>query len=468
MKKPRRLIGLILLCGIFSLPAAESAARKPNILLIMVDDMNDWVGYLGANNQTKTPNIDRLAKMGVSFTRAYCAAPVCNPSRTALMSGLRPTTTGVYDNDDDWRDAVPVEKTLMHTLHRAGYTTINSGKVLHGKFPRPEEWDEYFNPSEVGEKDPMPKDAPGVGGIRFYPLQESEETMLDYRVASRAVTVLAEKHEKPFFLGVGLYAPHLPWFVPEKYFDLHSLEDIVLPPFRENDLDDVPEPGKVMAKPFRHKQMLQAGLWKQAVQGYLAAISFADAQVGRVLDAWEKSPERDNTLIVFVSDHGWSLGEKHHWQKSALWEKQTRAPMIWVVPGLTKPDGVCPRVVEFLSLYPTLMEICGLPAPDFLEGRSLMPLLKNPQAPWEFPALTTMRMGNHAVRDEQWRYIRYADGSEELYDTAKDPNEWINLAADSQYQEVKAKLALAFPVEEKPGVGWKKTRKRDRVQPEEE
>jgi arylsulfatase A-like enzyme len=442
-------------------PGAQPPLRPnaPNVLLIMVDDMNDWVGHLGANLQTKTPNIDRLAGMGVAFTRAYCAAPVSCPSRAALLSGQRPSTSGVYTNDDDWRTAIPAGQMLTRRFRDAGYVTVNSGKIMHGKFPRPGDWDSYFNLKEDGEADPAPKKLRKIAGMGYYPLDAGDEPrMMDYRHADRAIEFLAQKHDSPFFLGIGFHKPHLPWTVPKKYFDLHPLDQIELPPFREDDLDDIPVAGQAMSKPERHRKILADGNWKTAIQAYLAAISFADAQVGRVLDALESSPARENTIIVFLSDHGWALGEKYHWQKSALWEEETRAPMVWVVPGVTRPGARCDRVVEFTSVYPTLLDLCRLPAHASLrlDSPSLAPLLQDPRAAWDRVAVTTMRPCNHAARDERWHYIRYADGTEELYDTLDDPHEWTNLAVSPEHAAGKTRLAAYFPEKDNPPVGMKK------------
>jgi len=243
----------------------------------------------------------------------------------------------------------------------------------------------------------------------------------------------------------------MPWNVPQKYYDMYPLEKIVLPKVLDTDLDDIPPAGVRMAKPEGdHRAILKSGRWKDAVQGYLAAISYCDAMIGRLLDAFDKSPYRDNTVIVFWCDHGWHLGEKHHWRKFALWEEATRTPLIICAPGVTKPGTVCDRPVELMSLYPTLAELCGLPAPEKNDGVSLRPLLEDPKAKWDQVALTTHGRGNHTVRTERWRYIRYADGSEELYDHDADPHEWKNLAGDDKHAEVKKELAGQLPKTDAP------------------
>jgi len=431
-------------------PASTSGAPKPNMLFIAIDDLNHWVRHLGRNDQVITPNIDRLAKRGVTFTNAYCAAPACNPSRAALMSGLRPSTSGVYDNSTDWRQLIPETLTLPTHLRKHGYYVAGAGKIYHGGFERRSEWDDYMagagrDPSPTGEDT-------GVGGIRFAPLDCADEDMRDYRVVSWIINQLNRKHDKPFFLACGIFRPHMPWNVPRKYFDMYPLDKIKLPPVRENDLEDIPPEGIKMARILGdHEAILKSGRWKEAVQAYLASITFADMMVGRLLDAFDRGPYKDNTIIVLWGDHGWHLGEKHHWRKFALWEEATRAPFIWVVPGVTKAGGVCKRTVDFMSIYPTLAELCGLPVPPSVEGVSIRSLLAKPDAPWNRPALTTYLFNNHAARTEKWRYIRYNDGGEELYDETKDPLEWTNLANKPEFASVKAELARHLPKTNKPG-----------------
>jgi arylsulfatase A-like enzyme len=426
------------------------AADKPNVLFIAVDDLNHWVGHLGRNKQAKTPNIDRLAKMGVTFTRAYCAAPVCNPSRAALMSGLRPGSTGVYDNGQNWQPVVPKEQTLTTQFLNAGYNVYGSGKIYHANAHRPGEWTDYF----VGGKEkatPHPDSkSDGVGGIKFRPLTDDSK-LPDEGIVDYGIKHLGMKHEKPFFLAVGLHKPHMPWNVPKKYYDLFPLDGIELPPTQASDLNDVPKGGLKMAKPEGdHAAMVKSGRWKEAVQGYLAAIAYCDAQIGRLLDAYEKSPGKANTVIVFWGDHGWHLGEKEHWRKFALWEEATRMPYIWVAPGVTPAGGVCDRTVDLMSVYPTLCDLAGIARPKHVEGEVLTPLLRDPKAAWEKPAITTFHKDNHGLRTEKWRYIRYADGGEELYDHDADRYEWRNLAADPKFADVKAGLQKLLPTVNKP------------------
>jgi arylsulfatase A-like enzyme len=422
------------------------------VLFIMADDLNHWVGYTGRNKQTITPNIDRLSATSVSFTRANCAAPVCNPSRTALFSGLRPGSTGVYGNGQDWRPAVPADLTLITTLRRGGYEMLGAGKLYHMGWDRREEYDDYLVEKPSGRGAPLvtPQE---FSQVVFAPLAGGDEGMPDYHVANYGIEQLAKPHAKPFFLGIGFHKPHPPFMVPKKYFDLHPLEAIELPPYREDDLDDIPPVGQRKAiGAGTHEAIVKAGQWKAAIQSYLATISFVDAQIGRVLGALEKSPYRDNTIVVLLGDHGWELGEKHHWGKTTLWEEVARAPLIWRVPGLTKPGSLCARTVDFMSIYPTLAELCGVPTPSHVQGVSIKALLADPQAPWDRPGVTTSQQGQHSVRTEKWRYIRYQDGTEELYDEVSDPYEWTNLAAKKELAGVIKQLAEWLPKENKAGL----------------
>ncbi len=444
---PSRLAALFLLC----LPAlAATPPARPNVLFIAVDDLRDWVGYFGHNPQAKTPNYDRLARMGTSFTRAYCASPVCNPSRTALMSGLRPSTTGVYENNVDFRPILPPAKMLTTAFRDAGYFVHGSGKIYHEAYRRRDEWDDYLD-KERGDPRPRAGQSEGVGGIKFGPVDCRDDELSDWGIADYGIASLQRKHDKPFFLAVGFHKPHMPWNVPRKWFDLFPLESIKLPPYLENDLDDLPPAAVRMAHPETdHVPMQKSGRWKEAIQAYLATIAYCDMNLGRLLDAFEKSAYRDNTIICLWGDHGWHLGEKHHWRKFALWEEATKAPFMWVVPGVTKPNTLCERTVDFMSIFPTLTDLCGIPTPAHNEGVSIRRLLADPKAAWDLPALTTYRYGNHTVRSEGWRYIRYANGDEELYDEAKDPNEWTNLAAKPELAARKAELATFLPKSNAP------------------
>ena len=448
--------------GLFALallPAQLLGDERPNVLFIAVDDLNHWVGHLHRNEQTKTPNIDALAKRGVSFANAYCAAPACNPSRAALMSGLLPSTSAVYLNSDDWRPLIPAKITLNQHFRDKGYSVNGAGKIYHEAYEHDETWDEYVRPKPTEKA----KANGGVGGIKFDVLPGSDKAIDDYLITDYCIEQLGQKHDKPFFLACGLHKPHMPWNVPQKYFDMFPLESIELPPHFEGDLSDIPSAGRKMAKPEGdHAAMLESGRWKEAVQAYLATIAYTDMNIGRLMEALDKSAYKENTIIVFWGDHGWHLGEKEHWRKFSLWEEATRAPLIWVAPGVTPKNVVCHEVVSFMSIYPTLCDLCGVPTPKHVEGKSIKALLADPKQDWNGYAVTTHGYKNHTVRTKDWRYIRYEDGTEELYDEKGDVYERTNLAGEPQYTEIKEKLAGYLPkMNKKPvsGAAKKKSKK---------
>jgi arylsulfatase A-like enzyme len=442
-------------------PAFLSARKSSpgNVLFIAIDDLNDWIGCLHGHPDVKTPNLDRLAARGMLFTSAYCAAPVCNPSRTALMTGIRPSTSGVYDNSQPFRESTVLKDAITLPQHfaAAGYRVVGGGKIYHVEYPDPRSWQEYY-PSQTNNRpaDPLPDHRPlnGIPNTKLFdwgPIDARDPKMGDYQVVDWASSELNRAQSKPFFLACGIFKPHLPWYIPQKYFDLYPPGKITLPVVKDDDLDDVPEVGKKMAlRGGDHEKVLKYKQWTNAVRSYLAAISFADAQVGRVLDALDSGPHAKNTTVVLWSDHGWHLGEKLHWRKFALWERTTRNVLMIAAPGVTRPGSRCDRVVSLLDIYPTMIDLCGLPKKNGLEGNSIMPLLRNASAAWNHPAVTTYKRGNHAVRDSRWRYIRYHDGGEELYDHTNDPNEWTNLAGKPELTSVKAQLAHYLPKTDAP------------------
>ncbi|MFM7208085.1 MAG: sulfatase [Planctomycetaceae bacterium] len=446
----RRAVLLLGLLCLLCRSAAADDGRPPNVLFIAIDDLRDWVTFCGRDPLGITPAIDRLAARGTACSRAYCAAPVCNPSRTALMSGIRPWTSGVYENETDWRSMIPIDLPLTTAFRRGGYRVCGAGKIYHDSFRRPEEWDDYLDSPGNDPQPPAGADT-GVGSIRFAPVDCRDDELEDWKITDYGIAELGRRHEQPFFLAIGLHKPHMPWFVPRKYYDMVPLDAIDLPPHQAGDLDDVPDAGRRMADPDgHHARMLATGRWKEAVQGYRAAIAYTDMNVGRLLEALDRSPERDRTIVCLWSDHGWHLGEKSHWRKFALWEEATRSPLIWIVPGLTKPGTICDRPVDFMTIYPTLMDLCGLPTPSHVQGVSMRPLLVDPGAEWPSPAVTTHKQGNHAIRTAAWRYIRYANGDEELYDERQDPNEWVNLAGRPEHAALKARLATSLPPADRP------------------
>jgi arylsulfatase A-like enzyme len=432
----------------------QGRSPSPNVLFIAVDDLNDWVGCLGGHPDVRTPNLDRLAARGVLFTNAHCPAPLCNASRAALLTGVLPSSSGVYTNSQPMRhsEVLRYAVTLPQYFGAHGYRTMGGGKIFHDAFPDPQSWNEYFPSKEKPRPgDPMPSGRP-LNGIPdtaqfdWGPVDVTDAQMGDSKVVHWAAGELVRPQPGPFFLACGIFRPHLPWYVPRKYFELYPEDKVTLPNVKEDDLDDVPPIGRKFAKPEGdHRKVIQYGQWRAAVRGYLASITFADACVGRVLDALEAGPHADNTIIVLWSDHGWHLGEKLHWRKFALWEEATHNILMVTAPGMTKPGGRCARTVNLMDVYPTLIELCGLPQRKGLEGVSLSPLLANPAAPWDRPSVTTYLRGNHSVRSEQWRYIRYSDGTEELYDHTDDELEWTNLAPRKDLAPVRRDLARWLP-----------------------
>jgi len=439
----------------------NGAGRKPyNVLFLAVDDMNDWVGCLGGHPQAITPNIDRLAGKGVLFEQAYCASPLCNPSRTAIMTGLHPSTTGIYGNRAWFRDTPRYRNwdTIPQHFRRSGYAALTGGKIYHqadGKFSDPVAWDEQYHKS-MGTPYPPPgkRYQHGLHGkfsnkifdrlIDWSPIDQPDEATSDWKSADLAAKFLREEHDKPFFLACGVYRPHLSWYAPRKYFQMHPLEDIQLPVYKENDLDDVPPVGHRMAgKEFG--MIRDHGQWRNAVQGYLACSTFADACVGRVLDALEKSSYRDSTIVVLWGDHGYHIGEKNHLAKLTLWEEACRTPLIIYAPGISKGASRCSSPVSLVDLYPTLIDLCGLPGRDGLDGRSLEPLVREPGRDWPHPVLVS-HGSNYAVRSRPYHYIHYEDGGEELYDNAADPYGWKNLAGDRKYAAAKEEMRRSLPM----------------------
>ncbi|MSU48688.1 MAG: iduronate-2-sulfatase [Opitutus sp.] len=456
---------ILLLCLLVPLGGARASAAqpapRPNVLFIAVDDLRDWMHYLG-DKQVITPNFDRLARMGVSFTRSYAISTVCNPSRTATLTGLRPGTSGVYGNATDWRTALPEVVTLPAHFKANGYEVLGTGKIFHDAYVRASDWNEWRPESDAAlgrdnqaialkKTGKLPAGAFTIGRNVVTPLDAPDSDLADHQNATWTIAQLQRRHAQPLFLALGLRKPHPLFEVPRRFFELYPIDQIQLPKVSDHDRDDLPPDGLRMAGPTaEHDEIVQAGKWRELVQAYLACITFTDAQLGRVLDGLAASPHRDNTIIVLWSDHGWHLGEKQHWHKFTLWEEATRAPLLWVAPGVTQPGGVCERTVDFTHIYPTLCDLAGLPRPAHVGGLSIRPLLANPKAPWSTPAVSTFKFGNHAVRSERWRYIRYVNGDEELYDHDADPLEWKNLAGDPMFAAIKKELAQWLPKENKP------------------
>jgi arylsulfatase A-like enzyme len=456
MKKNR--VTAVLLCAsplIFTGSYDVTAEKgKMNVLFIMVDDLNDWISVMGGHPQAITPNIERLAAMGMVFTNAHCPSPLCGPARASIMTGYYPPKTGVFGNTGSFRNTPGLEDvlTMPQYFSSHGYKTIAAGKIFHHHrgnreqplgLSDPGSFDEeYVGTVGTSAPEPFPEQELNISmtgsfGRAFVwgPSPESTEETGDYRLSKYVADFLGMEHEKPFFAAAGIFRPHLPWFVPQQFFDMYPMEDIMLPEVYENDLDDIPQPGLGFIRQRVHDELIRLDKWKEAVRAYLACITFADYCIGVLLDALEASDYKDNTIIILSGDHGFHLGEKTHWTKYTLWERATLTPLIVHVPGLEPGRSDAP--VNLVDIYPTLVDLCNLPEKPDLEGNSLRQLIENPDSEWPYPTLTWRgNPGNYSIKDYHWRYIHYNDGSEELYNHAGDANEWFNLAGDPKYRGI--------------------------------
>lgn len=436
------------------LAAGSQAAQPPNILFIAIDDMNDWTGFLGGHPQAVTPNMDKLAKKGVNFTNAHCSAPGCSPSRNSLLYGVEPFKSGLYafyDQDGFPKELMAPYASLPELLKEHGYATYGAGKIHHRKSVLTEEWTEYATDTQMGKLKFAEDEGYGSGKMSFRPTLNPLEDHLDYQNTTFGVDVLARKHGQPFFLGVGLIKPHLPFQAPKRFFDLYP-KQVEPPRINPTDHDDIPAVGDAWAKVGDVNKFNKDHAWNEVQRAYLACISWTDFNVGRLLDALATSPYADNTIVVLWSDHGFALGEKNHFRKFALWEETTRVPfIIWDARDKTAPEGrTVADGVSLINIYRTLAELTGVEAPAYVDGVSLVPQLEDPGKAVAAPAICSWGRGNHAVRSRDWRYIRYYDGGEELYLHTKDPDEWTNLADNPEYAEVKKRLAAQLPQQEVP------------------
>jgi arylsulfatase A-like enzyme len=452
--------------GITPFFCSTATEKKPNILFIAIDDLNDWIGCMGGHPNSKTPNLDRLAREGTLFTNAHCQAPICGPSRASLMTGLRPSTTGIYGqiNDNNIRksnQATQQAVFLQEYLRQNGYKTMAVGKIFHKHVPDGTVDESGGRVSGFGPK-PSQRikwDRKGTS-TDWGPFPENDQEMPDYQTAQWAIERLKQKQEKPFFLAAGFLRPHVPWHVPQKWFNLHPLHQIKTPPYLPDDYDDLPEIAiKVADVPMMPttEWMIKNQEWKNVVQAYLACVSFVDHYVGEVLKALKMGPNAKNTVVILWSDHGYHIGEKNRFAKHSIWERATRAPLLIAGPSL-QSGQICKKPVGMIDLYPTILDLCGLEANPQNEGHSLTPLLKNPENEWPHAAVTTYGRNNHAVRSEHFRYIHYENGAEELYDHRKDQNEWFNLVKDPEYDQVKQELKKHLPQKNVP---WSTTSRYD-------
>ncbi|MGQ1945751.1 sulfatase [Geofilum sp. OHC36d9] len=487
---------LLFLAGSCSMEKKSIELDRPNVVFISVDDLNDWEGALMGHSQAITPNMDRLFKQGVLFTNAHSSQAVCTASRNSVLSGLDPSTTGWYSSIKDMRknyDQVMDGHMMLPEYFRAnGYNTYATGKVFHeGESDFPDKtsdfWTEY-SPHFWNNMEPEIKKAGfGYRGRMFYPFPKNggqlvqlygedsinnyyrqtnrfyslcggplsedeipEKGMYDEQIASWAINKINEKHSKPFFLAVGFIRPHVPYTAPQKYFDMYNMDTLEIPSVPDNEFNDIPLMGKAIAYGYApgggwYNVAQKKEILPELVQAYLACVTFVDDQIGKVMEALEKSPNGKNTIIVLWSDHGQHLGEKRHFRKQALWEESTRVPLFFKVPGQKKRSVNRDQVVSLLDIYPTLVDLCGLPVSEKLQGKSLVPLLENPDVKWDKPVLSTWLYKNHAVRSDRWRYIHYRDGGEELYDHQNDPGEHVNLAGEPKFENVIMELRNYLP-----------------------
>ncbi len=476
----------ILTGGLYCLAdATEVSNKKPNVLFISIDDLNDWVGALNGNPQVISPHMDKLFEQGVLFTNAHCSQAVCTASRNSLLSGLHPTTTGWYSStktmQQTYDEVMAEHKMLPQYFKDNGYKTLAVGKIFHqGVTDYKERTSDFWD--EIAPDYKVPKDlkdrGDGYGGTKFYPFPREhsqiithygkdfnsgqslcygaleredmpEGKMFDELISEWAVDKLNEDHEKPFFMAVGFVRPHVPYTAPKAFFDRYDLDTIKIPEFPEDEMTDIPLMGKSIAfgtiKTGDHYAVVNLSdtYWKEMVYGYLACISFVDHELGKVLNALENSKYAENTVVVLWSDHGQHLGEKKHWRKQALWEESTKVPLCFKVPGVKA--GKSHSAVSLLDIYPTLLEICNLPKSDKVEGNNLLPLIKNPDMEWDKPVLSSWYYKNHAVRSNHWHYIQYRDGTEELYNHTDDPGEHINLAGNPKYARKIKELQKSIP-----------------------
>jgi arylsulfatase A-like enzyme len=475
--------------------AEGQANKKPNILFIAVDDLNDWTGFLKGHPQTRTPNMDALAAQSVAFSRAYCNSPSCNPSRSSVLLGKHPHSLGFYritalDGDQgtiDLRKYWPDKRTLPQYFNDNGYNTYGTGKVFHlfgdWSTTNPQKdlsFEQYGAGStniNTGKNIPW-QSAIDLGSYKdFGAIDSAHSKFGDYDRASMAINYINKPHDKPFFIACGFYLPHLPWYYPKDILDSAALSGIknfngvLLPEVLKNDLDDLPAIGIQTARnggtgkaiwngteyAYEHAAFAASGRWKEGVQAYLASIYFIDLQLGRVLKALNNSPYKDNTIVVLWSDHGWMLGQKEGWEKFKPWEPSVRVPFLIKAPGVN--PSVVDNPVELLSIFPTLIDLTGIPKKEGLDGVSLMPLLKNPTMNWDYPIITANQEssgGWQTVRTKQYRYIRYMkNGEEELYDHTTDSLEWYNIALNPKMAKVKEEMNSYLPKEWTPLGSWK-------------
>lgn len=464
------LLACILAAGAQPADAASPQGKRYNVLFIVIDDYHaSLTSVENPASPVKTPNMDRIARRSAWFSNAYNAAPACGPSRTALLTGIEPWRSGVYLNTQPYRRSgtfIAKVDTLSRHFLRNGYLTGAYGKFVHNRFIEDDISDytpgyykmfdrDVINTEAMLEKASIPqtrvKGVPAIKGFGVLPddwdRQDPMKHQQDTEQANRTIAFLQQSHDRPFLIACGFWRPHSLWFVPQRYYDLHPLASIALPAgYHEDDLADIPQAGRAMAVGRKeHAGITGRGLWKRALQAYYAAVSYVDEQIGRVLDALERSPYNDSTIVIFFGDNGYHLGEKDHWTKYALWEQTCRVPLAISVPGT--PARKVQSPVGLIDVYPTLVGLCDLAPPEThqLDGVDLGPLIRGQRSDRGRPVLSTHGRGNHSITDGRFRYIRYRNGEEELYDRREDPYEWRNLASDSRFKPALKELAKALP-----------------------
>jgi len=462
-KRIVRTIWTAWFCAALVGSAHPSAAqtRRPNVLLIMADDLNNDLGTYG-HPLVKSPNLDRLAARGLRFDRAYTQFPLCSPSRVSLLTGLRPDSTRVHDLQTDFRTVLPDVVTLPQMFRRNGYVAARVGKIYHYGNPGqigtsglddPASWEVFVNPRGIDKDEEgqltnhTPKRQLG-SALAYYASPAPDEEHTDGKVAAETIALLEKHKDRPFFIGAGFYRPHCPFIAPTKYFDLYPLDRIPAP--AASTAPRTP-PAAWFTNPPHWGISEQAQ--RESIRAYYASISFLDANVGRILDALERLRLTDNTIVVFLSDHGYHLGEHGQWMKQTLFERSARTPMIVAGPGISSTGRSTSRLVELLDLYPTLAALAGVRPPQGLHGRALTPLLKKPQAKWDHPAISQVRRGppassfmGYSIRTEKWRYTEWDKGKQgaELYNEIDDPHESNNLAAEPTHRKVVADMQRAL------------------------
>ena len=459
------VLGIVLWGGLAGSVVTAAADDRPNVLFIVSDDLNNMLGSYG-DQLARTPHLDRLAARGVRFERAYCTFPLCGPSRNSFLTGLYPNSTGILRNAEIFRQAIPDQVSLPQAFRRAGYFAARIGKLYHYSVPRsvgtnghddPASWELELNPAGVDRLEEEPEIfslSPGRfgGTLSWYASPKADAFHTDGMMAADAEWVLercARDRSRPFFLAVGFFRPHTPYVAPrEPYFDWHPVEQMPVVTGVAEDQADLPPAALGSYK--KEQDKLTDELRRQCRQAYNASISFMDAQVGRVVDALDRLGLAENTVIVFTSDHGYHMGEHGLWQKYSLFEESARVPLLMVAPGITRPESVAVAPVSQVDLFPTLAELCGVTAPDNLQGQSLVPLLSDPQQPGRNWALTQVvrrgrqgRFFGYSLRTPRWRYTEWDQGraGRELYDHEADPRELTNLADAPAHAEAQAQLA---------------------------